>query len=132
MIIDSSVIVEIALGNQGYEKYLDAITEAPGRFMSAVNLYETAVVVFKKRGTTEAITSLYALLKMLKVEIIAFDLPQANSAAAVYTVFGKGFHPAQLNLGDCPAYALAKSRKLPLLFKGDDFSKTDIRSVSVF
>jgi ribonuclease VapC len=131
MIIDSSVIVEIALGNQGYEKYLDAITGAPVRFMSAVNLYETAVVLFKKRGTTEAITSLYALLKMLKVEIVAFDLPQANSAAAVYTVFGKGVHPAKLNLGDCPAYALAKSRKLPLLFKGDDFSKTDVRSVSV-
>ena len=127
MIIDSSAIVEIALGNEGYEQYLQAIIEAPVRLMSAVNLYETAVVVFKKRGTADAIPTLYALLNTLKVEIVAFDLLDASSAAAVYTVFGKGIHPAKLNLGDCPAYALAKRKKLPLLFKGKDFSKTDIQ-----
>lgn len=127
MIIDSSAIIEIALGNPGYEKYLNAITGAPVRLMSAVNLYETAVVVFRRSGTAEAIASLYALLKTLKVEIVAFELPEANLAAAAYTLFGKGAHPAKLNLGDCPAYALAKSKKLPLLFKGDDFTKTDIQ-----
>jgi ribonuclease VapC len=130
MIIDSSAIVEIALGNEGYEKYLNAIKEAPVRLMSAVNLYETAVVLFKKRGTADAITALYALLQTLRVEIVAFDLPEASSAAAAYTVFGKGFHSAKLNLGDCPAYALAKRKNLPLLFKGDDFSKTDVRVYS--
>jgi ribonuclease VapC len=128
MIIDSSAIVEIALGNKGYEKYLNAIKEAPVRLMSAVNLYETAVVVFKKRGTAEAITTLYALLKTLKVEIVAFELREASLATAAYQVFGKGIHPAKLNLADCPAYALAKAKKLPLLFKGNDFSKTDIEA----
>jgi ribonuclease VapC len=127
MIIDSSAIVEIALGNEGYEKYLQAIMDAPVRLMSAVNLYETAVVIFQKRGTADAITTLFALLKTLKVEIVTFDLSEATSAIAAYTEFGKGVHPAKLNLGDCPAYALAKRKKLPLLFKGEDFSKTDIQ-----
>ena len=80
MIIDSSAIVEIALGNEGYEKYLQAIMDAPVRLMSAVNLYETAVVIFQKRGTADAITTLFALLKTLKVEIVAFDLSEATSA----------------------------------------------------
>ena len=127
MIIDSSAIVEIALGNEGYEKYLQAIMDAPVRLMSAVTLYETAVVIFQKRGTADAITTLFALLKTLKVEIVAFDLSEATSAIAAHTEFGKGVHPAKLNLGDCPAYALAKRKKLPLLFKGEDFSKTDIQ-----
>ena len=131
MILDSSAIIEIAMGNPGYEKYLNAIMNAPVRLMSAVNLYETAVVLFKKRGTTKAITSLYALLKTLKVDIVAFDLAETNSAVAVYTVFGKGVHPANLNLGDCPAYALGKRKQLPLLFKGDDFAQTDIERVAV-
>lgn len=64
----------------------------------------------------------------MKVEIVAFDVSDASSAAAAYTVFGKGIHPAKLNPGDCPAYALAKRTKLPLLFKGEDFSKTDTQS----
>jgi ribonuclease VapC len=131
MIIDSSAIIEIALGEPGHEKYLNAIMEAPVRLMSAVNLYESAIVVFGRHGTKEAITRLYLLLNALRVEIVAFDLQQANSAAAAYSLFGKGVHPARLNLGDCPAYALAKKRKLPLLFKGKDFSKTDIECVAV-
>jgi ribonuclease VapC len=131
MILDSSAIIEIALGNPGYERYLDAILEAPVRLMSAVNLYETALVLFQKTGTTEAITSLYVLLNTLKVEIAPFDLTEANAAAAAYTIFGKGVHPAKLNLGDCPAYALAKRKKLPLLFQGDDFAKTDVQKIVV-
>jgi ribonuclease VapC len=127
MIIDSSAIVEIALGNEGYEKYLQAIMAAPVRLMSAVNLYESAVVVLQKRGTADAVSTLFALLKTLKVEIVAFDLSEATSAITAYAEFGKGIHPAKLNLGDCPAYALAKRKKLPLLFKGEDFSKTDIQ-----
>lgn len=131
MIIDTSVVVEIALRNEGYERYLHAITEAPVRFMSAVSLYETAVVLYAKRRNPDVIPILYDLLKTLKVEIVAFDVTEATSAAVAYVAFGKGIHPAQLNLGDCPAYALAKSKNLPLLFAGNDFSKTDVKVVTV-
>jgi ribonuclease VapC len=88
------------------------------RFMSAVTLYETAVVLYTKRQNPDVITALYELLKTMKVEIVAFDVTEATSAAVAYAAFGKGIHPAKLNLGDCPAYALAKRKKLPLLFAG--------------
>ena len=126
MIIDTSAIVEIVFGHEGYEKYLKAITDAPVRLMSAATLYETAVVVYTKHRNRNAIAALYELLKTLKVEIVPFDVAETNSAIAAYALFGKGIHPAKLNFGDCPAYALAKRKQLPLLFKGEDLSRTDI------
>ena len=60
------------------------------------------------------------------MEVVAQDAEQANLARQAFLDFGKGRHPAALNLGDCAAYALARSRALPLLFKGDDFTNTDL------
>lgn len=131
MIIDTSAVVEIALGGVDGEKYLKAIVNAPTRFMSAVNLYEAAVVVYSKRRDPEAVVRLYELLKILRVEIVPFDSRDATAAAAAYIAFGKGVHPAKLNLSDCPAYALAKREKLPLLFKGEDFIHTNVRPATV-
>lgn len=65
------------------------------------------------------------------IEVVAVDQDQAETARAVWRRFGKGRHPVALNYGDCLAYALAKSRRLPLLFRGNDFSQTDIDSVPV-
>jgi ribonuclease VapC len=131
MVIDTSVLVEIALGNTGYEKYLQAITAAPVRFMSAVTLYETAIVLYTKRRDHDVIAGLYELLKTLKIEIVPFDITEATSAVVAYAAFGKGIHPAKLNFGDCPAYTLAKSKNLPLLFTGDDFVQTDVDVAAV-
>jgi ribonuclease VapC len=67
-----------------------------------------------------------SLLAAANVEIIAVDLPQVHAAREAFRQFGKGRHPAGLNFGDCFSYALAKGRSEPLLFKGSDFSQTDI------
>ena len=68
------------------------------------------------------------LLKSLAIEIVTISPEQADLAREAYQKFGKGNHPAKLNLGDCFAYALAKARGEPLLFKGDDFRLTDIEA----
>jgi ribonuclease VapC len=70
-----------------------------------------------------------ALLIRAKVAVISFDAEQAALARAAFLKYGKGRHPAGLNFGDCAAYALAKSKNVPLLYKGADFAKTDIVAV---
>ncbi len=69
-----------------------------------------------------------ALLIRAKIAVVPFDAEQAGFARAAFLKYGKGRHPAALNFGDCAAYALAKSRDIPLLYKGADFTKTDIVS----
>jgi ribonuclease VapC len=69
-----------------------------------------------------------ALIGRAKIEIVPFDAGQAAIARAAFLKYGKGRHTAALNFGDCAAYALAKSRNIPLLYKGADFAKTDIVS----
>lgn len=91
--------------------------------ISAPTLLETAIVL-NKRGVLAEIRS---LLADLTVEIVAFDESLAWRAFAAHQRFGKGNHPAGLNFGDCFSYALAVSRDAPLLFKGEDFAKTDVR-----
>jgi len=74
-------------------------------------------------------TRVEALLGQAGIEVIAIDDNIAKKAVAAYAAFGKGRgHPAQLNLADCMSYACAKSYRVPLLFKGNDFAQTDIRS----
>lgn len=95
--------------------------------MSALNVFETETVV--RSGRSDALAAeVRRLLKVNRVRIVAFDDTQAEEASAAYSRFGKGRHPARLNLCDCAAYALAKSLDAPLLYKGDDFARTDIRS----
>ena len=68
------------------------------------------------------------LLERVGIEIVPFDRGLADQARSAFLRFGKGRHPAGLNMGDCAAYALAKSRGLPLLYKGGDFARTDVAS----
>lgn len=94
--------------------------------MSSVNLLETSLVLVRATGDASIWEPLDVFVEELEVEIVAFDSDQASIAREAFLRFGKGRHPARLNFGDCAAYALAKSRKAPLLFKGGDFLKTDI------
>jgi len=71
------------------------------------------------------------LLYRVRIEVVTVDYDQAEMARLAWRRFGKGRHPAALNYGDCFAYALAKSRQAPLLFTGDDFTKTDIEPVAL-
>lgn len=128
MIVDSSALVKVVLRQQGWEAHAAAIKRASALAMSAVNLYETAVVLSRNKNSTQSTEELWSFVESRNVEVVPFDKNSARGAAMAYQKYGKGIHPAGLNLGDCPAYALASSRNLPLLFEGRDFARTDIRS----
>lgn len=132
MVVDTSAVIAILSEPDG-ERFLSAIRNAPGITMSAVNIYETRLVLSgRARGSrpapADAQEELESWLTAHRVEIAPFDADQAILAHRSYLRFGKGFHPAALNFADCAAYALAKFRDELLLFKGGDFAQTDIRA----
>jgi ribonuclease VapC len=90
--------------------------------------YLEASMVIVGRGRAQLTDLLDGLLSELGIELVPFDQQQARAGQTAFLRFGKGRHPAGLNFGDCISYALAQSRGLPLLFKGEDFAKTDVIS----
>jgi ribonuclease VapC len=129
MIIDTSALVSILDQEAEAERLVRAIAAASERMLSAANLVETGIVMQVRRGN-EAPRDLDLLLAKLRIDIIPVSGKQANLARKAFQHYGRGRHPAKLNFGDCFAYALAKDSSAPLLFKGDDFSQTDIRIAS--
>lgn len=127
MIVDSSVVLAIAFQEPEAERFATAIAEAPERAMSAVNWMEVMMMVESRYGE-ESADDVLLILEQLGVEILPFDAEQANEARAAWRRFGKGHHPAGLNLGDCAAYAASVVTGRPLLFKGDDFLKAGVAS----
>jgi ribonuclease VapC len=127
MVLDTSALLAILLAEPEAPALAHAMAAAPSRRISAVTWLETAMVVTTRRGERGA-DAFRALIGKLRAEIVSVDQPQAETAYAAWLAYGKGRNPAALNLGDCFSYALAKHLAEPLLFKGDDFSKTDIRS----
>ncbi|KQW56620.1 ribonuclease, partial [Ensifer sp. Root1252] len=99
----------------------------PRRFISAATILELSIVIEARLGEAGA-AELDLWLYKAGVEVVAVDAEQIAIARRAWRSFGKGRHPASLNFGDCFSYALAKSRNEPLLFKGDDFSRTDIEA----
>ncbi|NEV60610.1 type II toxin-antitoxin system VapC family toxin [Thiorhodococcus minor] len=130
MVIDSSALVAILLGEPEAECLSTALAADPVRFISAFSVLETSIVLYRRKGA-DAVAELEALLADLGVEVVPFDAIQARVARVAYERFGKGLHPASLNLGDCCSYALASTLKQPLLFKGDDFPRTDLPAVVI-
>lgn len=127
IVVDSSALVAILEEETEAGNFLQIIQDAPRRLVSAVTVYETGIVIGARRGWESAEDAL-ALLEQLGIEIMPFAEAQIPGALEAYSRYGKGFHAkARLNLGDCAAYALAKSVNAPLLFKGDDFSVTDVQ-----
>ena len=84
------------------------------------------MVLAGRIGDARTWAKLDALIQVLRIEVVPHDLELARVAREAFLTFGKGRHPAALNCGDCAAYALAKVRGLPLLFKGQDFARTDL------
>jgi ribonuclease VapC len=123
--IDSSAILAIAFQEPEAERMATAIAAASTRKMCTVNWLETLMVVEGRYGPESADDTLL-LLQELGVEPISFDRNQMVEARTAWRRFGKGHHPASLNLGDCCAYAAAVTTAEPLLFKGNDFPQTDI------
>lgn len=128
MVIDASALVAIILGEVDAERLLDAIAAAPEAAVSAASLTEALIVVTARQGDAAA-DDLHALLADLEVDVVAFDEDQAVTAHRAWRRFGKGRHTAALNFGDAMAYACAAQRGEPLLFKGQDFTQTDIAAV---
>lgn len=125
MIIDSSVIVAILRREPEADAFGEAMDQAPNRRISAVNYVEAAVVIDSRRDLIVS-RALDDLLRQSQTIIEAVTPEQAKLARETYSQYGKGGHRAGLNLGDCFAYALAKDKGEPLLFKGNDFRKTDV------
>ena len=127
IVVDASALVAIGLDETDSEAFLQAIATSDAAVVSAINYVETGVVLVR-HGIFAARDHLDDWLRAFSVEVV--DSPGSGAAAlAAYLRFGRGFHPAKLNLADCFAYALARQLDAPLLYKGDDFAKTDIRSV---
>jgi ribonuclease VapC len=126
MVVDTSAVVASLSREPDASLYRNALMAAEDRIMSAFNVFECRVVLGMRFGPA-MLREFELLLEKLPVRIAPFDVDQSVFAHHAYRRFGKGTgHPAQLNLGDCTAYALAHSLDQPLLFKGNDFSKTDI------
>jgi ribonuclease VapC len=125
MVIDSSAIVAILLNEADAADIAQAIESNSQRLLSAANLLEASIVIENRKGEAGG-RELDLLIYRAAIEIVAVDQEQAELARIAWRRFGKGRHLAGLNYGDCFAYALARTRQLPLLFQGDDFSRTDI------
>ncbi len=128
MVIDTSALIAILLGEPDAEAFAVAIADDPKKLISAFSALEVSIVIEAKKGEAGG-RELDLLLHRSQIEIVAMDSEQAELARNAWRTFGKGRHPAGLNIGDCCSYALSKSSDEPLLFKGDDFSKTDLKIV---
>jgi ribonuclease VapC len=125
MVIDTSSLICVILGEPEAPEHVAALVSQPNHSISSANWLESMLVVQSRRGDAGRI-ELGNLLDLAGVEIVPVDSVIAYLAFDAWLRFGKGRHPASLNFGDCFSYALAKFLGEPLLFKGEDFSKTDI------
>jgi len=127
MILDSSPLVAILAGEPDAELYIQAISRAPRCRISAGTFLELSIVV-ESQFPVEVLRQCDALFRRVGIVIEPVTVEHAHLARQAFHDFGKSRHPAGLNFGDCFAYALAKHAGEPLLFKGNDFSQTDIVS----
>ena len=126
IVADSSAPVAVVLGEPDAEVFRDGLGTGVIA-LSAASRTETRMVVESRAGM-DATRDLDLLVADAEIDVVAYDSVHAAAAHAAWRRFGKGRHPASLNLGDCMAYATARLAGAPLLFKGDDFAQTDIAS----
>ena len=127
MIVDSSVLVAILLREPEADRYIDFIGIDGTCKVAAPTLLETSLVLAGRHGPA-ILEKLDAYLSGASVETLAFTADHAAIARQAFLRFGKGRHPASLNYGDCISYAVAKLEDMPLLYKGEDFTQTDIEA----
>ncbi len=125
MIVDSSAVVSVVLDEPNGEVLALTVSQAQRPRMSAANWLEAAMVIDSRGGSLLA-RRFDEVIEGLGLEVVPVTLEQAQLARRAHQEYGRGNHPAKLNYGDCFAYALAKVTGEPLLFKGNDFSQTDI------
>ena len=126
--VDSSALIAVLRREAEADEFLLAIANADGCLLSSVSFLETSMVLAGRTGGGVAWAGLDAFITRAGMEVVPHDQQLAASAREAFLRYGKGRHPAALNLGDCASYALAKNQNLPLLFKGEDFTQTDLRA----
>ncbi|HEX5759031.1 MAG TPA: type II toxin-antitoxin system VapC family toxin [Thermoanaerobaculia bacterium] len=127
MVIDTSALLAILRDEPERRAFNEAIEAAESRAMSAATFVEVSIVVEARHGA-EGLRDLDLFLAKASIEVVDVDVEQARVARTAFSRFGRGRHAAGLNYGDCFSYALASVRGEPLLYKGGDFSLTDIAS----
>ena len=128
IVIDTSALISILNHEPERTALYEAIAAADRRLVSAVTYQEAGHVLFAKRGVN-GLYDLEDFLALIKAEIIPHDMQLAALSLEAFRRYGKGIDPkARLNFCDCAAYALAKAMNAPLLFKGNDFTATDVRA----
>jgi ribonuclease VapC len=128
MVIDTSALVAIFLGEPERKRFLEHILQAETKMISAANALETGIVLEARRG--EAAGREFDLfIVRAKLELVPVDAEQVEIARSAWRKYGKGRHAAGLNFGDCFAYALTKFSEQKLLAKGEDFRFTDVELV---
>jgi ribonuclease VapC len=128
--VDASAIVAITMEEDGFEPLSDRLSRAASAWTSPLAVYEAVTAISRIRQIPPAIAGheLAESLDILGIAVTTVPPEDGDAAVDAFQRFGKGHHPAALNMGDCFAYACAKRLGLPLLYKGDDFALTDIRS----
>jgi ribonuclease VapC len=128
IVVDTSALVAIFAREPEGERFKDVMLDDDAPLISAATLLETSIVLrtFGRRPTSDGELDDFVRENL---RVMGVDANQVQAARDAHLKYGKGMgHPAQLNFGDCFAYALAKSLNVPLLYKGGDFAKTDIVS----
>jgi ribonuclease VapC len=126
MVIDTSVLIAVLKGEDDAVALTQCMAAAPTRYISAGSMLECGIVIGAFYGDL-GLEAMRELASYLQLKTVPFDANQSRAGYEAFRRYGRGSkHPAKLNFGDCFAYALARTRNLPLLFKGDDFIHTDI------
>lgn len=129
MFVDASAFVAMILREPEAQALADRLEAAPAPITSALALYETVLAIARQRGggIAAAREDVRLMLEAARVRVVAITPEDTEGALDAFSRYGKGQgHPAQLNMGDRFAYASARSHRVPLLFKGNDFSHTDL------
>jgi ribonuclease VapC len=126
MILDSSAVLAIIFGEPGYELFRDKMISCTACSVSAATFVEISMVAESRAGDA-GIRQRDSFFRNKRISIQPVSEEQAFLASQAFSLYGKGRHPAGLNFGDCFSYALAKATGEPLLFKGEDFLRTDIQ-----
>ncbi len=130
MIVDASALVAILLNEPEADSFIATLEAAASSSVSPTSVFETVAAIVRVRAcsVSDARVLVNDLLQEASIENAAITPEIGEAAITAFDRFGKGRHPAQLNMGDCYTYALAKNLRQPLLFKGDDFGRTDIEA----
>ena len=125
MVVDTSAVVAILQDEPERRKFNEAIEGVETRSMSTASLLEISIILESRFGA-DGVRDLDLFISRAQISLVSVDEEQARVARDGFRKYGKGRHPAELNYGDCFSYALARSLNEPLLFKGQDFLKTDV------